>query len=79
MSMDSIEQKLIETFQRLSIEQQKQVIEFAQGLSQEPLPPGAPGETLLARMGTFRFAPGELETIAQAIEEDCERVDPGEW
>ena len=77
--MLTLEQLLIEQLHHLSESQQQMLLDYARTLSTDSLPPGTPGDDLIAQMGTFNFAPGELDRIAQVIEEDCEKVDWGEW
>lgn len=77
--MTALENELLEQLRLLTADQQRQVLDFTRGLSQNQTPPGTPGEVLLEKMGSFKFAPGELDLIARAIEEDCEKVDPDGW
>jgi hypothetical protein len=74
----SLRERILDQLDRLTTEQQEQVLDFAAHLPSS-LPPGTPGEVLLARMGTFEFEPGDLDEIAQAIEEGCEKIDWNEW
>jgi hypothetical protein len=74
----SLKEELLKEFDQLSLEQQKEAVILVKRL-RNPLPPGIPGEVLLARMGTFKFEPGDLEEMARAIEEGCERIDWDGW
>lgn len=79
MAAVSLRDEILRQLEQLSAEQQQRVLDYARSLAQSELPPGTPGEVLLEHIGTFKFAPGALDEIAQAIEEDCERIDWGEW
>ncbi len=70
--MVALREELLSEFDKLSPEKQQRVLEFTRTLT-STLPPGTPGEVLLAQMGSFHFEPGDLEEIAQAIEEGCEK------
>ncbi|HEX3050417.1 MAG TPA: hypothetical protein VHP83_07170 [Aggregatilineaceae bacterium] len=72
----SIKTEIIQELDRLSLEQLHRVLDFTRTV-QQPL--GTPGEDLTARMDSFKFEPGNLDEIAQAIEEGCERIDWDEW
>ncbi len=72
MVAPSVKEQLLEQIETLTPEQQQQVLDFMLSLQHSQLPPGTPGEVLLARMGTFQFEAGELEAMQQAIEEHCE-------
>jgi len=43
------------------------------------LPPGTPGDVLLAHMDDFVFAPGAVDEMMKAIEEGCEQIDWDSW
>lgn len=75
MAVLSVKEQLLQEIEYMSQDEQSQVLEFALQLKQIKLPQGTPGEVLLARMGTFKFAPGQLEEIERALEEDSERVE----
>ena len=74
----SLTQQILNQLDKLTPEQQQQVLDFAYSL-RTALPPGTPGDVLLKRMDSFEFGPGDLDEIAQAIEEGCERIDWDEW
>ena len=65
--------KLLET---LSLEQQRQVLDFTRGLSGKP-PKQYPGKNLLQFVGTI--SKEDLEIMKEAIEEGCEQIDESEW
>ena len=73
-----VREQLLNEFDRLSPEKQRQVLEFTRTLD-STLPPGISGEVLLAHMGTFHFEPGDLDEIAQIIEDEFEQIDLNEW
>ena len=71
-----IEKELAELLNRLPMERQQKVLDFARELA-EARPQGVAGETLL------RFGGGipmdDLQQMQQAIEEGCEAVNLNEW
>ncbi len=80
MTTPTIKEQVLSQLDHLSPEQQQQVLNFARGLQQESaLPPGTPGEVLLAHIDSFEFEPGDLEEMARSIEQGCERIDLNEW
>ncbi len=70
--MVSVKEQIIHELDNLTPEQQQRVLDLAKEL-QGALPLGTPGEVLLAHMDSFQFEPGDLEEMAQAIEESYER------
>lgn len=79
MTIASYKTQILDALDDLSSEQQAKVLHFTQRLRATALPSGTPGEVLLARMDTFHFEPGDLEEMAQAIEEGCGRIDWDGW
>jgi hypothetical protein len=78
----SIEEDILRQLKALPDDQQQRVLDFANALAtttprQVLGPGGVPGHTLLRFAGTI--APEDLRQMTQVVEEDCERVDPGEW
>ena len=71
-----LEKAIHEQLDRLPVEQQRQVLEFARALAATEVR-GVPGSALVRFAGTID--PEDLEAIAQAINEDCEKVNPNEW
>ncbi|HLX56701.1 MAG TPA: hypothetical protein VKR83_06730 [Ktedonobacteraceae bacterium] len=77
--------KLVE---RLSPDQQRRVLEYAQNLAQRdrpvrslpttPLPPGTPGTALLATLQGIKLLPEDIDAMERALE-DCERIEPDEY
>jgi hypothetical protein len=76
MIEENIKTELLERMDKLSPTMQKRVVEYAQSLD-EPSPQGTSGAELLKLAGTM--TPEEAKEFLQAIEEDCERIDPHEW
>ena len=74
----SIKDQIIAEVDRLSVEQQTQLLAVVQQMRQAA-PPGIPGEVLLAHMDSFTFAPGALAEMLEAIEAGCERIDADGW
>ena len=74
--MDNLKTELLEQIEKLTPPQQKQVLDFALGLTGE-LAKRYPGKNLLKLVGTI--SPEDLEIMKQAIEEGCEQIDESEW
>lgn len=72
----TIEQHLRVQMSKLALEQQQQVLAFARALAEQH-PAGVPGNAYGSFAGSI--APEDLEQMAAAIEEGCERVDNHEW
>ncbi|MDP2209252.1 MAG: hypothetical protein Q8K98_10865 [Bacteroidota bacterium] len=69
---EEIENQLLQ----MSVEQQRQVLEFIRTLALCKQT-GVAGKSLLSFTG--KISPDELELIQQAIEEGCEKVIADEW
>lgn len=76
MTYSVITQQVIRQLDQLPLELQRKVLDFTQALALS-LPRGIPGKQLLRFAGVME--PDDIETITQAIEAGCERVDAGEW
>ncbi|MCL4304096.1 MAG: hypothetical protein KJ077_50900 [Anaerolineae bacterium] len=61
---------------QLPVELQRKVFEFAQALTLS-LPKGTPGKNLTRFSGVIERE--DIEAMSQAIEADCEQVEPHEW
>lgn len=72
----TIEYELSTCLGQLPVEQQRQVLQFARTLVAPPLQ-GVRGLNLLQFAGTIDES--DLETMMQAIEEGCGRIDADEW
>ena len=70
-------QEIVERLEKLTLGQQRQVLDFALELSGES-PKGIPGKELL-EFAAGLFPPEDLEEIKRAIEEDCGHIDESEW
>ncbi|MBC7911225.1 MAG: hypothetical protein H7Y30_12030 [Pyrinomonadaceae bacterium] len=76
MPNPTIEREIISQLSKLPLEKQQQVLHFVRALtSAKPL--GTAGKDLLRFAGTIETS--DLQIMAQAIEEDCEKVNPNEW
>ena len=74
--MENLKTELLEQIEKLTLSQQKQVLDFVLELSGD-LPEGTPLKELLKFAGTI---PSEdLEQMKQAIAEGCEQVYESEW
>lgn len=78
MTTMPIREQIISQLDRLSPEQQRQLLDHSLSLQQRR-PPGIPGDELIARAREINFSPEDLAEIIQAIDEDCERIDWNEW
>ena len=72
----AFEKQLLEQVASLKPEQQQRVLDFARSIG-ENCGKGVAGSDLLRFAGTIDEH--DLAEIRQAIEQDCERVDPNEW
>ena len=79
MSTVSLRDQIIHELDRLTHPQQEQLLDIARRLQQSPLPPGTPGDVLLAHMADFEFAPDSVDEMMRAIEDGCERIDWDGW
>ncbi len=76
MMSPTLEAKIQEQLQHLPLEQQRQVLEFARALVTTRVR-GVPGQALLQFAGLVDH--DDLVLMTQAIEADCEQVQPNEW
>lgn len=70
-------QEIVERLEKLTLGQQRQVLDFTLELSGES-PRGISGKELL-EFAAGLFPPEDIEQIKQAIEEDCGQIDESEW
>lgn len=75
MTEISMEQEIITEVHKLSHEQQRQVLQYVQLLTASHRPKGEPGWKMVQAAREINFPKEDLEEMAQAIEEWCERVD----
>jgi hypothetical protein len=75
MTSSQIKQKLLERLDQLSEGEQRKILEFAENLPSTPK--GTPGKGLLKFFGTIDSE--DCRRIEEAIEAECERVDPRDW
>ena len=74
MVNQSIQNEIINHLDKLPIEQQIQVLDFARTLAK---PLGRPGKDLLNFAGGINL--DDLSVMTQAIEQDCEQVNANDW
>jgi len=82
MAIPSVKEQLLSEFDKLSLEQQKKVLEFTHNLRGSNLPPGIPGEVLIELAKELNFDPQDLAEMQAAIEDPetgCEKIDWNEW
>ncbi len=78
METNTIKQQIIDVLDDLTPEQQAQLLTVANGLRRSKLPPGTPGEVLLAKREEFGFTSKDLDEMMQAIREGDE-IDWAGW
>ena len=71
MATASIRDQIVSQLERLTTQQQQEILHHALS-SQGELPPGIPGDDLIALAHDINFPAQALAEINQAIEEDCE-------
>jgi hypothetical protein len=69
-----LKDEVIQQMDRLDAPQQRQVLDFARGLTAAP---AVQGQDLLRFAGSL--SPADLAEIAEAIKEGCETVEPNAW
>lgn len=74
--MEDVRHELLMRLEKLSLLQQKQVLDYTRELLGEPRQL-TPGKNLLQFAGAI--SPEDLEIMKQAIEEGCEQVYESEW
>lgn len=77
MMMESmlLKEQFMQEVDKLSSEQQSQLLDIARHLQRSSLLPGTSGEVFLEVLDKLTFAPGAVDEMMRAIEEGCERVD----
>lgn len=78
--MTAVQSEIVRAVGDLSADRQQQVLDYARALSTPPLPPtprGRPGRELLRFRGSI--PPEDLQEMAEAIRERCEKVNPDGW
>ena len=70
-------QEIVQRLDKLTLGEQRQVLDFTLELSGES-PKGIPLQELI-EFAAGLFPPEDLEEIKQAIEEDCGQIDESGW
>jgi hypothetical protein len=73
MTLTPLETTLINRFRKLSAAQQTQLLTYVESVLPEPVESGA---AFIARTHDTTFAPDEIDSIADAIEDQFGRIDP---
>lgn len=73
---DAVRDQIIEQLSGMSDEEQRRILEIARSMSSKP-GDGVSGSSLLRFAGTI--SADDARRMSEAIEEDCERIDPDEW
>ena len=76
MVSPAIEREIREQLDRLPMEQQRKVLDFARALVLAT-PRGTPGREVVRFAGTIGAE--DAARMNEAIEEGCEAIDPNEW
>ena len=76
MHSEELARDVVREMDRMPIEQQRRVVEFAHSLARSH-PKGTAGRDLVRFGGSFD--PADLDEMSKAIEEGCEKVDPDAW
>ena len=72
----TIETEIFNCLNKLSVEHQRKVLEFARTLVTTS-PTGSPGSSYLRFAGIMTAS--EIEKMSQAIQDGCEKVDADGW
>jgi len=72
----TVKKEIVNQIDLLDYEHQRRVLEFARILAVTG-PKGVPGKQFLSFAGAIHA--DDLNTIKQAIEDNCEKVNPNEW
>ncbi len=76
MMIQIVETEIRESLNQLPLELQRKVLEFARSLVSAQVH-GAPGKNLLRFAGAINKE--DLETMKEAVEKNCEKIDFNEW
>lgn len=76
MKEASVEKEILDEINKLEKGQQAEVLEFVRSFAKSGME-GVPGKTLLRFAGTIEKE--DLDKMAEAIQADCESVEPHEW
>jgi hypothetical protein len=71
---NTVKEQIIEQVDRLDDPQRRLVLGFARQLT---APAGTPGRNLMSFVGSID--PADLEAMAEAIQEGCEKIEPNAW
>jgi predicted Zn-dependent peptidase len=73
MLQTSVKDEIISRLDGLTLDQLQKVLKLVQSMTAD-LPPAQPVENLLEYVGSI--TPEDLQAMAAAIEEECERIGP---
>lgn len=74
-----IKEQILQEVNKLTPAQQEQLLHLARQMQAETLPPGTPGEVMLADLERYQFAPEDLAEMQRVIEEEREKIDWEGW
>ena len=75
MLQTSVKDEIIDRLDGLTLSQLQGILKLVQSMTTD-LPPAQPVENLLKYVGSI--TPDDLQAMAAAIEEECERIEPSE-
>jgi hypothetical protein len=73
---NAIKDQIVSQLDGLSDDEQARILHLVRSMAGSA-PTGAPGKSLLRFAGMFEAE--DARRMAEAIEEDCERIEPDEW
>ena len=73
MLQTTVRDEIINYLDGMTLEQLEKVLKLVRSMTPQ-LPPAQPVESLLKYVGSI--PPDDLQAMAAAIEEECERIDP---
>ena len=76
MASSPIANQIMDQLQKLTPDQQAQVLEYTASLVR---PRGEPGVDIIRRAHELEFPVEDLAEIQRAIDEDCETINPDDW
>lgn len=79
MNAIPIKEQILLEVDKLTAQQQEQLLHFARQMQKSPLPPGTPGEVLLANAERFQYDLEALDEMRKIIEEERKKIDWDGW
>jgi hypothetical protein len=76
MASVSLRDQIISQIERLTIEQQRQVLDTITSMAR---PRGKSGDDIIRHARELNFPVDDLMEMQRIIEQDCENIEPDEW